>query len=239
MRLNKFLARSGIASRRKCDKLIESGKVKINGHIEKNYAYQVESLDVVVCNGIPVNLMPKRRVYLVNKLKGYISTSSDPRGRKKVIDLIKSNDRLFTVGRLDRDTTGAILVTNNGVLANTLMHPSNQVERVYLVATKIDIPILQAKTLVKGLKLDRHTTAHGKLQRLGRNRGLIYWRVILYEGKHHEVKRIFKALGSSVKHLHRESFAGITVDSLLPGKFRELKQNEINELHNATQLLNT
>ena len=127
MRLNKFLARSGVASRRKCDSLIESGKVKVNGHVKTNFGYRVGSDDIVFCDGFLIDALPKRKVYLVNKLKGYISTSSDPQNRKCVIDLVPSNDRLFTIGRLDRDTTGAILVTNDGELANQLMHPRNQV----------------------------------------------------------------------------------------------------------------
>ncbi len=236
MRLNKFLARAGLASRRKCDQLIENGKVVINGQITKNFSYNVDSEDVVICNGVPIDTIPKSRVYLVNKLKGYISTSSDPHRRKKVIDLIKSVDRLFTVGRLDRDTTGAILVTNDGQLANNLMHPRNQIERIYLVATKIDISHLEYKTIRKGLKLDKNTMAYGKIFRLGKRGGLIHWKVILCEGKHHEVKRIFKMLGSSVIHLHRESFAGISVDNLVPGKYRELKKNEINALIRSNEL---
>ena len=132
MRLNKFLARAGVASRRKCDSFIELGKVVVNGHVKRNFGYQVGADDIVVCNGMPINSLPKTKVYLVNKLKGYISTSSDPQGRKCVIDLVPSTDRLFTVGRLDRDTTGAILVTNDGEMANKLMHPKNQIERVYI-----------------------------------------------------------------------------------------------------------
>ena len=236
MRLNKFLARSGQASRRKCDQLIESGKVVINGQIIKNFSYKVDPEDVVVCNGVPIDSIPKSRVYLVNKLKGYISTSSDPHGRKKVIDLIKSADRLFTVGRLDRDTTGAILVTNDGQLANNLMHPRNQVEKIYLVATKIDIPRSKFQALSKGLPLDNRTIAYGKIIRLGKKGGLVHWKVILCEGKHHEVKRIFKTLGSLVIHLHRESFAGISVDRISLGQYRELKKNEIYELHQSNEL---
>ena len=230
MRLNKFLSRAGISSRRKCDEIIKSGKVVINGQVMKNFSYKVDPEDVVVCNGVPIDTIPKSRVYLLNKLKGYISTSSDPQGRKKVIDLIKSADRLFTVGRLDRDTTGAILVTNDGELANNLMHPRNRIERIYLVATKIDIPRSEFNALSRGLKLDNRATAYGKIIRLGKKGGLIHWKVILCEGKHHEVKRIFKTLGSMVIHLHRESFAGITVDNIGPGKYRELKKNEITEL---------
>ena len=153
MRLNKFLAHSGIASRRKCDDLIESGKVTINGVIILNYSYQVNTEDIIICNGIIINKIPKRRVYLLNKLSGYISTSKDPHQRKRVIDLIPSNDRLFTIGRLDRNTTGAILVTNDGELANQLMHPRNQIKRVYLVTSKLDISRGKRGLLSKGLKI--------------------------------------------------------------------------------------
>ena len=230
MRLNKFLARAGVASRRKCDSLIESGKVVINGHVKRNFGYQVGTDDIVVCNGMPINSLPKTKVYLVNKLKGYISTSSDPQGRKCVIDLVPSDDRLFTVGRLDRDTTGAILVTNDGEMANKLMHPRNQIERVYIVASKLNISRDKRGNLSKGLDLGDGTKAKGELQRLDRKGGLIYWKVVLKEGKNHEVKRIFKALGSTVVHLHRQSFAGLEIDKISPGKFQSLKENDVKKL---------
>ena len=231
MRLNKFLARSGVASRRKCDNFIELGKVKVNGYVKTNFGYQVGDNDIVVCDGVSIDSIPKTKLYLVNKLKGYISTSSDPEGRKCVIDLVPSTHRLFTVGRLDRDTTGAILVTNDGELANQLMHPRNQIERVYIVASKLDIPLDKRRQLSKGLELDSRTKANGRLERLEKKGGLIYWKVILQEGKNHEVKRIFKALGSAVVHLHRHSFAGLEIDRVYPGKYRELSNMEIKGLN--------
>jgi len=236
MRLNRFLARSGLASRRKCDQLIKSGKVVVNGQIMKNFSYQVAPKDQLICDGVLIDSIPKSRVYILNKLKGYISTSSDPQGRKKVIDLIKSTDRLFTIGRLDRDTTGAILVTNDGQFANNLTHPRNHVEKIYHVVTKIDIPLVVYNTLSKGLKLDNRTTAYGYIKRLGKKGGLIYWKITLCEGKNHEVKRIFKTLGSHVINLHRESFAGMTADKLEPGKYRQLKKYEINKLLRLIEL---
>ena len=230
MRLNKFLARAGLASRRKCDSLIELGKVVVNGHVKTNFGYQVGAEDIVVCNGMPINSLPKTKVFLVNKLKGYISTSSDPQGRKCVIDLVPSTDRLFTVGRLDRDTTGAILVTNDGELANNLMHPKNQIERVYIVASKLNISRDKRGNLSKGLALGNGSKAQGELYRLDRKGGLIYWKVVLREGKYHEVKRIFKALGSVVVHLHRQSFAGLEIDKISPGKFQVLKEIDVKRL---------
>ena len=237
MRLNKFLARAGIASRRKCDTLIEAGKVKVNGHVKTNYGYQVGPNDIVICEGRFIDALPKRKVYLVNKLKGYISTSSDPQGRKCVIDLVPSPDRLFTIGRLDRDTTGAILVTNDGELANPLMHPKNQIERVYIATTKVDISRDKHSQLSKGLKLDDGTKAHGRLMRLGKKGGLIYWKVILQEGKNHEVKRIFKALDSRVIHLHRHAFAGLEIDAVSPGKYQVLKEVAIQKLVDSLPVL--
>ena len=230
MRLNKFLARAGVASRRKCDSFIELGKVVVNGHVKRNFGYQVGADDIVVCNGMPINSLPKTKVYLVNKLKGYISTSSDPQGRKCVIDLVPSTDRLFTVGRLDRDTTGAILVTNDGEMANKLMHPKNQIERVYIVASKLNISRDKRGNLSKGLALGNGSKAKGELYRLDRKGGLIYWKVVLREGKNHEVKRIFKALGSVVVHLHRQSFAGLEIDKISPGKFQVLKEIDVKRL---------
>ena len=156
MRLNKYLARAGHASRRKCDELIQAGKVKVNGETVRDYSLQVTSDDIVICAGLLIDAIPVREVYLLNKLKGYVSTSHDPQGRKKVIDLITSSSaRLFTVGRLDRDTTGAILVTNDGQLANNLMHPKYKIEKNYFVATKIDIPKSKYVTLKNGIKILR------------------------------------------------------------------------------------
>ena len=236
MRLNKYLARAGVASRRKCDTLIESGKVKVNGYSKTNFGYQVAPDDIVLCDGVAINSIPKTKVYLVNKLRGYISTSSDPEGRKCVIDLVPSPHRLFTVGRLDRDTTGAILVTNDGELANHLMHPRNQIERVYIVTSKLNISREKRGLLSKGLDLSDDIKAFGKLQYLDMKGGLIYWRVLLCEGKNHEVKRIFKALGSSVVHLHRQSFAGLEIDTISPGKYRKLKKIEIKRMFDLTAL---
>ena len=230
MRLNKFLARVGIASRRKCDELIKSGKVKINGKIETNFSFQVKNSDVIICDGKPINEIPNIEVYLLNKLKGYISTSNDPHGRKCVIDLIPSSNRLFTIGRLDRDTTGAILVTNDGELANKLMHPRNKIERVYIVTTKVDIPKSKYQMLKKGLKLNDGLLAYGDLTRLYNKAGLIYWEIVLREGRNHEVKRIFKALNSKVINLHRFSFAGLNVNNLLPGKYKKLKKRDVIKL---------
>ena len=230
MRLNKFLARSGVASRRKCDEYIASGKVQINGKKITDFSYQVQTDDIVLCDRHLVENTNERIVYLLNKPKGYICTNSDTHDRKKVVDLLPLKERLFTIGRLDRDTTGAILVTNDGDLANKLMHPRFKKEKIYLAETKEDIEDNLLPSLENGIRLDRGDLAKGKIKRLDRYKGKILWEVILTEGKNREVKRIFEALGTYVVSLHRHSFAGLNVKDLKVGKFRQLNSKMIESL---------
>jgi len=231
MRLNKFLAHAGVASRRKCDEYIESGKIQVNGNKITDFSYQVQLDDIVLCDRRLVENTNERIVYLLNKPKGYICTNSDTHDRKKVVDLLPSNERLFTIGRLDRDTTGAILVTNDGDLANQLMHPRFKKEKIYLAETKEDIEDKLLPTLMtKGIKLERGEFAKGKIKRLDRYKGRILWEVILTEGKNREVKRIFETFGTNVVSLHRHSFAGLNVNNLKVGKYRQLNSKIIQSL---------
>ena len=230
MRLNKFLSHAGVASRRKCDEYIESGKVQVNGKKVTDFSYQVQLDDMVLCDGRLVENSNERIVYLLNKPKGYICTNLDTHDRKKVVDLLPSNDRLFTIGRLDRDTTGAILITNDGDLANQLMHPRFKKEKIYLAETKEDIEDKLLPTLTKGIKLERGEFAKGQIKRLDRYKGRILWEVILTEGKNREVKRIFETFGTNVVSLHRHSFAGLNVNNLKVGKYRQLNSKIIQSL---------
>ena len=230
MRLNKFLARSGVASRRKSDEYIASGKVQVNGKKVTDFSYQVKIDDIVLCDRHLVENTNERIVYLMNKPKGYICTNSDTHGRKKVVDLLPTNERLFTIGRLDRDTTGAILVTNDGDLSNKLIHPKFKKEKIYLAETREDIEDKLLPNLESGIKLDRGDFAKGKIKRLDRYKGRILWEIILTEGKNREVKRIFEALGTQVVSLHRHSFAGLNVKDIKVGKYRQLNSKIIQSL---------
>ena len=230
MRLNKFLSHAGVASRRKCDEYIESGKVQVNGKRVTDFSYQVEQDDMVLCDRKLIENTKERVVYLLNKPKGYICTNSDTHDRKKVIDLLPPGQRLFTIGRLDRDTTGAILVTNDGDLANQLMHPRFKKEKIYLAETKEDIDDKELPALTKGMQLDRGEYAKGGIKRLDRYKGRILWEVILTEGKNREVKRIFEVFGTHVISLHRHSFAGLNVNNLKVGKYRQLNSKIIQSL---------
>jgi 23S rRNA pseudouridine2605 synthase len=230
MRLNKFLAHAGVASRRKCDEYIESGKVQVNGKKVTDFSYQVQLDDMVLCDRRLVENSNERIVYLLNKPKGYICTNLDTHDRKKVVDLLPSTQRLFTIGRLDRDTTGAILITNDGDLANQLMHPRFKKEKIYLAETKEDIEDKLLPELSKGIKLEKGEFAKGQIKRLDRYKGRILWEVILTEGKNREVKRIFENFGTSVVSLHRHSFAGLNVNNLKIGKYRQLNSKIIDAL---------
>jgi len=230
MRLNKFLARSGIDSRRKCDELIRNEKVLVNGKIITNFGYQVLNDDVVMCNNKYVSFEDDKVVYLLNKPRGYICTSKDTHNRNKVIDLIDTNLRLFTIGRLDRDTTGIILLTNDGDIANSLAHPKYQKEKKYYVKTKGKIEISDIKKIQKGFRLDDGTKVKAKIfqsSQLGNN---FEWDIILTEGKNREIKKIFSNFGAKVTLLHRYYFAGFQLNNLNPGKYRKLSKTELNKI---------
>tara|TARA_B100000575_G_scaffold289717_1_gene292017 strand:+ start:3788 stop:4486 length:699 start_codon:yes stop_codon:yes gene_type:complete len=230
MRLNKFLARSGIDSRRKCDELIRNEKVLVNGKIVTNFGYQVLNDDVVMCNNKYVSIEDDKVVYLLNKPRGYICTSKDTHNRNKVIDLIDTNLRLFTIGRLDRDTTGIILLTNDGDIANSLAHPKYQKEKKYYVKTKGKIEISDIKKIKNGFRLDDGTKVKAKIfqsSQLGNN---YEWDIILTEGKNREIKKIFSNFGAKVTLLHRYYFAGFQLNNLNPGKYRKLSKTELNKI---------
>jgi len=235
MRLNKFLAHAGIASRRKCDDIISSGKVKINDAICLDFSYQVTDDDCVRVSGEIVNVKSEKIVYLLNKPKGVISSVTDDRNRTTVMDFLPLEERLFPIGRLDRDTTGVLLITNDGELANRLTHPRYGVEKKYIAVTNIDIPRQEYMKLKTGIKLEEGGVARGEIQFLNKMGKRFVWQVTLKEGKKREVKRIFLALGSRVIDLHREIFAGLGIGKLKQGKFRKLKKVEIQGLYRLSQ----
>ncbi|OUW11144.1 MAG: hypothetical protein CBD26_03065 [Candidatus Pelagibacter sp. TMED166] len=230
MRLNKFLARCGVDSRRNCDELIRTGKVSINGAVETNFSYQVINEDVVMCNGKYVDIEDDRIVYLLNKPKGYICTSKDTHDRNKVIDLIDTNLRLFTIGRLDRDTTGIILLTNDGDLANFLSHPKYGKEKKYYVKTKGKIDTADIKNIKNGCRLEDGTKVKAKIHQSSQLGNNYEWDVILSEGKNREIKKIFSNFGAKVTLLHRYFFAGFQLNNLNPGKYRKLSKIELNQI---------
>jgi pseudouridine synthase len=224
MRLNAYLARSGVSSRRGADELIRAGRVRVNGEVA-DFATFVGARDRVEVNGRPVE--PQALTYvLLHKPAGVVTTARDPQGRPTVVDLVGHERRVVPVGRLDADTTGALLLTNDGPLAHQLMHPRYEVDKVYEVEVEGRPGEDALRLLAEGVELEDGVTAPARVRRLGANR----IEMTIHEGKKHQVKRMCEALGHPVRRLHRSVYAGLTLDGLEPGDWRELTAAEAEAL---------
>ena len=224
MRLNAYLARTGVASRRGADELIKRGRVRVNG-VTAGLNTFVEEGDVVDLDG--QLLVPQNLAYvLLHKPAGVLTTARDPQGRPIVVDLVQHESRVLPVGRLDADTTGALLLTNDGELAHQLAHPRYEVEKVYEAEVEGDPSDAVLAKLAAGLDLDDGPTAPAEVRRLAPSRV----ELSIHEGRKHQVKRMLEAVGHPVTRLHRSRYAGLTVDDLEPGGWRELTEGEVAEL---------
>jgi pseudouridine synthase len=220
VRLNAFLARAGVASRRGADELIRSGRVRVNGEPGELGTF-VQRGDVVELDG--TRLEPEPLVYvLLHKPAGVVTTARDPQGRPTVVGLVGHERRVVPVGRLDADTTGALLLTNDGPLAHRLMHPRYEVDKVYEAEVEGEPNDEALARLAGGVELEDGLTAPARVQRLGPSR----IEVTIHEGKKHQVKRMLEAVGHPVRRLHRREYAGLTLEGLAPGEWRELTQDE-------------
>jgi 23S rRNA pseudouridine2605 synthase len=224
MRLNAFLARAGVASRRNADELIKAGRVTVNGQPgQLNTVIGVR--DRVEVDGEAVERQRLRYV-LLHKPAGVVTTARDPRGRPTVVELVPAEPRVVPVGRLDADTTGALLLTNDGKLAHRLAHPRYGVEKTYVADVEGDPDEDALQRLRDGLQLDDGETAPAGARRLGPGRV----ELVLHEGRKHQVKRMLAAVGHPVTRLHRSDYAGLTLEGLEPGECRELEPSEVQRL---------
>jgi 23S rRNA pseudouridine2605 synthase len=224
MRLNAYLARAGIASRRGAEELIRAGRVTVNGEVA-GLATFVEGKDMVEVDGTEVAPEPLTYV-LLHKPAGVVTTARDPQGRPTVVGLVGHERRVVPVGRLDADTTGVLLLTNNGPLAHRLMHPRYEVDKVYEAEVEGEPDEAALARLADGIELDDGVTAPARVRRLGPSR----LELTIHEGRKHQVKRMLAALGHPVTRLHRSSYAGLTADGLEPGEWRELTADEVKRL---------
>jgi 23S rRNA pseudouridine2605 synthase len=228
VRLNKVIADSGLTSRRNADELIASGFVRVNGAVVTTLGTKVHADDRISVRGNPIPENDRKVYYVLNKPKDIIVSMRDENDRTTVMDIVKSNTRIFPVGRLDRNTTGVLLLTNDGELAHRLLHPSFEIERTYTVLLDKELSHKDADQIVKGVDLEDGKTAPCKLVFDPRgNRKII---LTLKEGRNHEVKRIFMHLGYNVKQLDRKVFADITTQGLPKGDYRQLTKREVNYL---------
>jgi 23S rRNA pseudouridine2605 synthase len=225
VRLNAYLARAGVASRRKADELIKAGRVTVNGEPGRLNTF-VAKHDRVELDGRPLARQPLAYV-LLNKPAGIVTTASDPHGRPTVVELVSEYAaRVVPVGRLDADTTGALLLTNDGELAHRLAHPRYEVEKVYEAEVEGEPSDEALRRLEQGIELDDGRTASAHAKRLAPS--LI--ELAIHEGRKHQVKRMLEAVGHPVRRLHRSRYAGLTLKGLGPGDSRELAGAEVERL---------
>ena len=227
MRLNAYLARAGVASRRGADELIKAGRVTVNGKPGQLNTF-VERSDRVQVNGHPVGPQPLAYV-LLHKPAGVVTTARDPEGRKTVVDLVETTSRVVPVGRLDADTTGALLLTNDGELAHRLAHPRYEVEKVYEAEVEGEPSADALERLRGGIDLDDGRTAPAEARLLGPTTV----ELSIHEGRKHQVKRMLAALGYPVTRLHRSRYATLTLEGLEPGAWRELEPSEVERLRSS------
>lgn len=231
-RLQKAIAKSGVTSRRKAEKLIEAGQVEVNGKVVRELGTKVAPKDEIKVDGIPIEKEPP--VYILfYKPRGVISSVSDDKNRKTVTDFFEEyTERLYPVGRLDYDTSGILLMTNDGDFTNTILHPSHQINKEYVVRTK-GIPSRERlKLFKKGIHSDGEIlkATHVKIMSINKKKQIAIVKVVLHQGKNRQIRRMFEAIGTPVQKLKREKFGFLTLDGLTAGDYRELTPHEVAEL---------
>lgn len=227
-RLQTILAHAGAASRRKAEALIEQGKVEVDGRVVRQKGLKLDpERHRILVDGIPLEEEEKKVYFLLNKPQGFISTVNDTHGRRKITDIFTGiKARLYPVGRLDKDTTGVILVTNDGDLAHRLSHPSFEVSKEYVVKTDRPLPEISLRRISSGMELDGKMTSPCEIERL---RNCVY-KIKLHEGRNRQIKKMFLAEGVRVMELDRGIYAGLSAGKLKRGEYRELTSAEIKTL---------
>lgn len=238
IRLQKLLAHAGVASRRHAEEMILAGRVAVNGTQVDKLGIRVRSQDKVTVDGREISLQKSWHYYLINKPRGFITSVTDPQGRKTVLDLLKNLPaRVYPVGRLDYDTSGLLLLTNDGELAYRLSHPSYGVEKTYRVWIKNNLSEQGFNTLRTGVVLEDGKTAPAKVKPVSSGNRQNILEITIHEGKNRQVRRMFAAVGSQVDKLERVRFGPLYLDDKLkPGLYRPLKDKEVDELYKAVGL---
>ena len=232
-RLQKVIANSGYCSRRKAEELIVNGRVKVNGEVVTELGVKVSNDDAISIDGKALKLEEDKVYFLLNKPRGVVSTSSDDKGRKTVVDLIDTDKRIYPVGRLDYDTTGLLLLTNDGSLANLLMHPTNGIPKKYVAKLNKFFEISDLKRLEKGIMIDGITCipTRVKIKINNREKDFSIVEVTIVEGRNHIIKRLFMELGYLVDKLSRIEYSFLNLDGLKSGEYRMLSIKEVRKLY--------
>lgn len=232
-RLQKVIALNGYCSRRKAEKLIVDGKVLVNGSLVTELGTKVKTTDEIIVEGVVLDNKKNFEYYLLNKPREVISAASDDKGRVTVVDIVKTNARIYPVGRLDYDTTGLILLTNDGEFANMLMHPSFEVEKTYVAKVKGIVTGYEVKKLRQGIVIDNYKTAPAKvkLKSIDKKEKRSILEITIHEGHNQQVRKMFESLGHEVIKLKRERYAFLTLDGVKTGEYRPLTIKEVKRLY--------
>ncbi len=237
MRLNRFLARAGVASRRAADTIIAAGRVSVNGSVTTNFATIVEPDDVVEVDGRRLSLPESLTYIILNKPSGYVVTLSDPQGRPTVADLVEgAGTGIVPVGRLDFETEGLLLLTNDGDLAHRAAHPSFELPKVYEVVARGILTAEERVRLEEGIELDGRLTADAKVSILSTEHHTTVAEVVLHEGRKRQVRRMFGAVGHPVRALRRTRIGPLELGDIRPGSWRHLTEDELATLQRALGL---
>lgn len=236
-RIQKVVSQSGYCSRRKAEELIKQGKVKVNGVTITEMGTKVSYNDNITIDGNSINVKEDKVYYVINKPRGIITSTTDDKKRKTVIDLVDEQKRIYPVGRLDYDTTGVLLLTNDGELTNLLIHPKSNIEKLYIAKVK-GIPTKEELLkLSKGIVIDGKKTSRAKvkLQKVNKATNTSIIQLIIHEGRNHQVKKMFESIGYEVLKLRRDRFAFLDVDGLKPGEYRKLSVKEVKCLYSLVK----
>lgn len=236
-RLQKVIANLGYCSRRKAEELIKGGKVLVNGNIVKELGTKVKNSDTIEVEGNILDNNKNYEYYILNKPRGVVTTTNDEHGRKTVIDLIDTSTRIYPIGRLDYDTTGLLLLTNDGELANKLMHPSFKIDKTYIAKIEGIISSISIKKLRSGVVIDGYKTrpARVKVKSIDKKTNKSIVEITISEGKNHQVKKMFEAVGHQVLKLKREKYAIFDIKDLKVGEYRKLTFKEVSILYSLVK----
>ncbi|MBR6619663.1 MAG: rRNA pseudouridine synthase [Clostridia bacterium] len=236
VRLQKYMADNGIASRRKCEEMIEQGLVKVNGNRARIGDKVDPKRDRVSVNGKKIEAQKKLKYILLHKPRGYITTMQDEQGRKCVAELVSDvGMRIYPVGRLDRESEGMLLMTNDGAFSNAMTHPRRHVPKTYRVTIRPSITDEQINAFHNGIEIDGRMTAPAGLRVIEKTEGRVVCEVILYEGRNRQIRRMFEELGIDVARLKRTAVGSVKLGMLAPGKWRELTEEEVRKLMLAAE----
>ena len=232
-RLQKVIASSGFTSRRKAEELIKNGKVSVNGNIVTELGTKVSFEDSIVVDGTLLKKETNKEYYLLNKPRGIISSVSDEKNRKTVIDLIDTDTRIYPIGRLDYDTTGLILLTNDGELTNILSHPSNNIEKTYIAKIEGILDVDDINKLKRGIVIEgkKCKPVRFKIRKKDKEKNNSLIEITIVEGRNHIVKKLFHELKHEVIKLKRETYAFLTLGDLKSGEYRQLSIKEVKKLY--------